>query len=101
MICFFIKNTTANNGKVINSSGFPHLTKKYNRLTANEGITIQIQKVEKRSLIVSLAIAKTPCYDIVSVQLSLIVLCNAPNALFEANHMKLWIPLPCTLESSP
>lgn len=60
-----MKNTTANKGKVTNSSGFSLRIKRNNKLTANKGITTQIQKAEKRSLIVSLAIAKTSCCSII------------------------------------
>jgi len=83
-----MKNTTANKGKPTNSSGLSLLIKRYNKLTANKGITIRIQKVEKRSLIVSLAIAKTPCCDIVAVQ-SLIVLFNVTSTLIDVIYMKL------------
>jgi hypothetical protein len=55
-----MNNTTANKGKPISSSWFSLLIKKYNKLTANVGIIIKIQKVEKTSLTVSLAIAKPP-----------------------------------------
>jgi hypothetical protein len=59
-----MKNTTANKGKIVHSSRFPLLIKRYNKLTAIKGTAIQIQKMEKTSLRVSLTIAKTSCRSI-------------------------------------
>jgi hypothetical protein len=94
-----MKNTTANKGKITSSNGFPLWTKRNNKLAANKGITTQIQKAEKRSLILSLAIVKTSCCGI--IRTIFIVLFNVTSTLADVIHMKLWIPLPCTLESSP